>query len=90
MEGSILSLEGEIKKTSGESQDVKLFTSIPVIDYHLASLLSSYIGDIKRFGTSDRLASFFGNITSTKDLSTIKRRVPRQQDGPSHRLWIPS
>ena len=36
--------------------------SIPGIDYYLASLLSSYIGDVSRFETSDKLASFFGII----------------------------
>ncbi|MGC8496510.1 MAG: transposase [Thermoplasmata archaeon] len=34
--------------------------TIKGVDYYLASLLSSYIGDITRFESKDRLASFFG------------------------------
>ena len=53
---------------------MKLLLSRPGINYYLASLLSSYIGDVSRFETSDKLASFFGVITSTMDSFTIKRR----------------
>ena len=74
-EKQIIPLEMEIKRSAKKSEDVKLLMSIPGIDYYLASLLSSYIGDVKRFGTSDKLASFFGIITSTKDSSTIKKRA---------------
>ena len=73
-EKQIIPLEREIKKNAKESEDVKLLLSIPGIDFYLASLLSSYIGDVSRFETSDKLASFFGVITSTKDSSTINRR----------------
>ena len=79
-EKQIISLENEIKKTAKESEDVKLLMSIPGIDYYLASLLSSYTGDVSRFETSDKLASFFGIITSTKDSSTIKRRGHMSKD----------
>ena len=79
-EKQIISLENEIKKTAKESEDVKLLMSIPGMDYYLASLLSSYIGDVSRFETSDKLASFFGIITSTKDSSTIKRRGHMSKD----------
>lgn len=61
--------------------------SIPGIDYYLASLLSSYIGDIKRFESRDKLASFFGIITSTKDSSSIKRRGPMTKEGAQTARW---
>ena len=80
-EKQIIPLEGEIKKSAGESEDVKLLMSIPGIDYYLASLLSSYIGDVERFETSDKLASFFGIITSTRDSSTIKRSGHMSKEG---------
>ena len=86
-EKQIISLENEIKKTAKESEDVKLLMSIPGIDYYLASLLSSYIGDVSRFETSDKLASFFGIITSTKDSSTIKRRGHMSKEGSQTARW---
>ena len=61
--------------------------SIPGIDYYLASLLSSYVGDVSRFETSDKLASFFGIITSTKDSSTIKRRGHMSKEGAQTARW---
>ena len=86
-EKQIIPLEREIKKNAKESEDVKLLMSIPGIDYHLASLLSSYIGDVSRFETSDKLASFFGIITSTKDSSTIKRRGHMSKEGARTARW---
>jgi transposase len=82
-----VSLEVEIKRSAKESEDVKLLMSIPGIDYYLASLLSSYIGNVKRFETSDKLASFFGVITSTKDSSTIKRRGHMSKEGSQTARW---
>ena len=86
-EKQIIPLEMEIKRSAKESEDVKLLMSIPGIDYYLASLLSSYIGDVSRFETSDRLASFFGIITSTKDSSTIKRRGHMSKEGAQTARW---
>ena len=86
-EKQIIPLENEIKKTAKESEDVKLLMSIPGIDYYLASLLSSYIGDVSRFETSDKLASFFGVITSTRDSSTIKRRGHISKEGAQTARW---
>ena len=86
-EKQIISLEMEIKRSAKKSEDVKLLMSILGIDYYLASLLSSYIGDVKRFETSDKLASFFGIITSTKDSSTIKRRGHMSKEGAQTARW---
>ena len=80
-EKQVVPLETEIRKIARDSGDVKLLLSIPGIDYYLASLISSYIGDINRFESSDKLASFFGIVTSTKDSSSIKRRGHMSREG---------
>ena len=80
-EKQIVPLKREIKKNAKESDDVKLLLSILGIDYYLASLLSSYVGDVSRFETIDKLASFFGIITSTKDSSTIKGKGHMSKEG---------
>ena len=85
-------MDQEIGKNAKISEDVKLLISIPGIDFYLASLLSSYIGNIKRLQNSDRLASFFGIVPANRDSSSIVRRgqmskgVHGQQDG--HRLLL--
>ena len=67
----VIPLESEIRKIARDSEDIKLLMIIPGIDYYLASLISSYIGNVGRFENSDKLASFFWNITSTKDSSPM-------------------
>ena len=74
-EKQIIPLESEIKKIAWDSEDVKLLLTFLGIDYYLFSLISSYIDDISRFENGDKLASFFGIITNTKDSSSIKRSV---------------
>jgi len=87
IEKQMIPLEEEIKKMVKDSEDVKLLMSIPGIDYYLASLISSYIGNITRFQSSDKLASFFGIITSTKDSSSIKRRGHMSKEGAKTARW---
>ena len=61
-------LDMEIKKIARDNEDVKLLImTIPGIDYYLASLLSSYIGDVNRFPNANKLASFFGVIPESRD-----------------------
>lgn len=60
---------------------------IPGIDYYLASLISLYIGDINRFESSERLASFFGIVTRTRDSSSIRRRGDMSKEGAQSARW---
>ena len=80
-------LETGIKRAARGSEDVKLLMSIPGIDYYLASLLSSYIGDVHRFESNDKLAAFFGIIPSMKDSSTINRRGHMSKEGAQTARW---
>ena len=48
-EQQAFTLDQEIRKNAKVSEDVKLLISIHGIDFYLASLLSSYNGEIKRF-----------------------------------------
>ncbi len=49
LENHILDIEEAIKKRARNSEDIRLLMTIPGIDYYLASLLSSFIGDVNRF-----------------------------------------
>ena len=79
--------EEEIRKNASFPDTVKILISIPGIDYYLASLLSSYIGDIKRFDSSDKLASFFGVVPAKRVSSSIKRRGHMSKEGASTARW---
>jgi hypothetical protein len=58
------SLEQEIKKNAKDSKYARIIMSVPGIDYYLASLYVSYIGDPHRFPSFDHVASFLGIIHS--------------------------
>jgi transposase len=76
-------LETRIKARAKESEDVKLLMSIPGVSFYLGSLLSSYIGDVRRFPDADHLASFFGIVPAERNSSSIKRVGKMSKDGPS-------
>ncbi len=80
-------LQVRIKAIASESNDVRLLMTVPGIDFYLASLLSSYIGDANRFPSFDHLASYFGIIPETRDSSSIRRRGRMSKDGPSLARW---
>ena len=77
----------EIREIARDNEDVKLLMTIPGIDYYLASLLSSYIGDVNRFPNADKLASFFGVIPETRDSSSITRRGHMSKEGAATARW---
>ena len=87
LEDQIPPIEEKIRARARESEDVKLLMTIPGIDYYLASLLSSYIGDVKRFPNERKLASFFGIVPSNRDSSSITRRGHMSKEGASTARW---
>jgi transposase len=84
VESLIVPLEKRIKVRAKESEDVKLLMSIPGVNFYLGSLVSSYIGDAKRFPDADHLASFFGIVPAERNSSTIKRVGKMSKDGPNN------
>ena len=87
VENQMPSLEEAIKKRARISEDVKLLMTIPGIDYYLASLLSSFIGNVNRFPDESKLASFFGIVPANRDSSSLKRRGHMSKDGAGTARW---
>lgn len=81
-------LEDRIRKYASKSEDVKLMMTIRGVDYYLASLLSSYIGDIGRFPSDDHLASYFGIVPANRDSANIRRRGRMAKEGPAVARWV--
>jgi transposase len=80
-------LEREMRKTVKDSKYARIIMSVPGIDYYLASLYASYIGDPHRFPSFDHVASFLGIIPESKDSANVKRRGRMSKDGPSIARW---
>jgi transposase len=87
MEGQCDPLEERIRKNASDNKYVRLIMSIPGVDYYLASLYASYIGDPHRFPTFDHVASYLGIIPVSKDSSNVRRRGRMSKDGPSTARW---
>ena len=77
-------LEKRIKAQAKESEDARRLMSIPGVNFYLASLLSSYIGDIHRFPDADHLASFFGIVPAERNSSSMRRVGHMTKDGPNN------
>ena len=78
-------VEMRIRELSRDDKYVKL--TIPGIDYYLASLITSYIGDPYRSPDFDHLASFLGIIPATRESGKIRRVGRMSKDGPSRARW---
>jgi transposase len=87
LEAQCLPFEERIRRVAKENDDVKLLMSIRGVDFYLASLYSSFAGDVKRFPDDDHLNSFFGIIPVSKDSSDKKRRGRMSKEGPAMARW---
>jgi transposase len=61
--------------------------TITGVDFYLASLISSFVGDVNRFPSDDHLASFFGIVPTSRDSANVKRRGKMTKDGSSTARW---
>jgi len=80
-------LEGKIRERARVNDDVRLLMSIPGVNFYLASLLCTYIGDVNRFPDADHLASFFGIVPAERNSSSMRRVGRISRDGPSTPRW---
>jgi transposase len=87
MEGQCDPLEERIRRNARDNKYARIIMSIPGVDYYLASLYASYIGDPHRFPSFDLVASFLGIIPVSKDSSNVRRRGRMSKDGPSIARW---
>src|SRR5437870_2409361 len=87
LERQCVPIEDKVRTIVKESENVRRLMSIKGVDFYLASLASSYIGDVNRFPDDDHLASFLGIIPESWDSSNVKRRGHMSKDGPSTARW---
>jgi transposase len=87
MEKQCEPLEERIKKNAKDNLHARIIMSVPGIDYYLACLYSSYIGDPHRFPSFNHVASFLGIIPESKDSANVRRRGRMSKDGPSIARW---
>lgn len=87
LEKQCIPLEDRVRENARLSDDVRLLMTIRGVDFYLASLISSFIGDVNRFPSDDHLASFFGIVPTSRDSANVKRRGKMTKDGASTARW---
>lgn len=71
-----------------DSEDIKLLMSIPGIDYYSAALIHSEIGDISRFPSHNKLASWAGLVPSMHQSGTSFYNGRITKEGSKRLRWI--
>ena len=78
-------LEKRMRKVFGETEDVKRLMTLPGIGFILAVVIASEIGDIGRFSSPERLASYSG-MTPRVHSSGGKTRYGQLRSDVNHYL----
>jgi transposase len=88
LEGQCGPLEEEIRGFAKESDDVRLLMTIRGVDFYSAALYSSVVGDVNRFPSGDRLASYLGIIPAQHESSGVKRMGRMSKEGIPLGRWV--
>ncbi len=78
----------EIAKLACNLEDVKLLMTLPAVDYYTAMIISSEIGDAKRFTTAEKLASWAGLAPRTVQSGNTTRQGHITKQGSKTLRWI--
>lgn len=70
------------------TEEVKLLMSIPGIDYYSASLICSEIGEINRFSSNEKLASWIGIVPSIHQSGETNKSGHITKQGSKRLRWI--
>ncbi len=73
---------------TNDSEEIKLLMSIPGIDYYSAVLIYSEIGDISRFPSHNKLASWAGLVPSMHQSGTTFYNGRITKEGSKRLRWI--
>jgi transposase len=73
---------------NNDREDIRLLMSIPGIDYYSAVLISSEIGDISRFPSNNKLASWVGLVPSMHQSGTSFYNGQITKEGSRRLRWV--
>lgn len=88
LETQIQNMNIEIAKLACNQEDAKLLMTMPGIDYYSAMIISSEIGDVKRFSTAEKLASWAGLAPSIHQSGSQTKRGHITKQGSRMLRWI--
>lgn len=87
IEKEIDECEARIAKAVHQNQNIKLLMTLPGVSTTVAVAVLSAIGDIKRFEKPEKLASYFGLVTSTRQSASKCYHGSITKAGNVHARW---
>jgi len=75
----------ELRHIAAGDEDVGLLMTVPGVGYYIALLVKAEVGDIGRFRSGDRLASYAGIVPSTHSSGKITRHGHITREGSA---WL--
>lgn len=63
----IICISGSLRRMSGEDERARLLTTIPGVDYYVAMLIVSEIGDVNRFPSAEKLCGYSGLVPRVRN-----------------------
>ncbi len=72
---------------SGEDERMRLLTTMPGVGYYVAALIVSEVGDVGRFGPSERLCSYAGLVPSVRNSGDSVRHGGITKTGSRWMRW---
>jgi transposase len=88
VEMEIAQLDQQLVEEAWEDEKVRLVMSIPGIDYTVAQTCLAAIGDVSRFASGKKLASYLGLNPSTRQSGPHCYHGPITKQGNAHARWL--
>jgi transposase len=88
VEQELAALTQQIAVHAHQSPPVKLLMTLPGVDFTVAETILAALGDLSRFETPDKAASYLGLVPSTRQSGERCYHGPITKQGARHARWL--
>jgi len=88
VEQELAALTAQIALHAHQTPAVKLLMTLPGVDFTVAETILAALGDLSRFATPDKAASYLGLVPSTRQSGDHCYHGPITKQGARHARWL--
>ena len=88
VEQELAALTEQIAVHAHQTPQVKLLMTLPGVDFTVAETILAALGDLSRFETPDKAASYLGLVPSTRQSGDHCYHGPITKQGARHARWL--
>jgi transposase len=88
IESELLEIHNSVARQAYDDPNIKLAMTLPGFDFAVAQCVLAALGDIHRFPSGDRAASYLGIVPSTRQSGAHCYHGPITKQGCSHARWM--